>query len=655
MLSRLFGKVFTTWTEDTPLWRIAQDACNNGYAVVPVKPGGKVPLCTLNANELKKAGPKHPCASNHAITDPKEAKRVFTRLAKAGARLNIGVVAHPSHLVVVDADVPEAVEAFLERWAQAETDEGYLTHSPTVQTPGSKVGDEWKHHDGGHWYFALPENLEPPLPIYPAQLTLPGGADVRWGMIMTVAPPSERAEGRYVSLGDMPEIPAWLLHEIRSHTDRKIDRGIRDADRWANDAIARWAMAILWIELLEPDGWTFTNKLDRRCGCPIFEKPGGGSSSDRSAIAHDNDCDLYENIEGHGALHLFTTDPPEELAVWCQEHHTQTLTKLQYVAAVHHGGDETAAKIALGIEPDFDAWDPRVPESQTPMYGDTGTRRDQDFRAEEPGSTNPGWDPPRELTIEELEVAEGSPLLGLPDEIRRAVKQESGKQRIKPLAAQWNQFVDSGGVARSSRFRASDIPRRRMEATICARIDGTFTLYPRRVSSIYGPSDSGKSWFGLHAAIDTATRHQLSMYLDFEDDEDGFAYRLDELAVPTVVQDRIIYRRQWYPPPPASSTRSSAKPGAWAWWSSTASTPCWRCWASTPTPTVPSATPATCSSGWPTSVRPCCSSITPRRRTSRARSPSRRSDPRRRRHSSMASCCAPTACRCGSPASAAKR
>ena len=154
---------------------------NNGQSNSGQKPGGKTPLCTLTARELKAAGPRHGCGVHHAITDPVVARRVFTRMGKTDT-LNIGIVAHPSRLVVVDVDTPEAVESFLSRWAQAEEDERYLVHSPTVRTPGTVDG---KHHDGGHYYFALPDGIE--LPSTPGQLTLAGGGDVRWGAMMTVA------------------------------------------------------------------------------------------------------------------------------------------------------------------------------------------------------------------------------------------------------------------------------------------------------------------------------------------------------------------------------------------------------------------------------------------------------------------------------------
>lgn len=77
---------------------------------MPVRPGGKVPLCTLNARELKAAGADHDCGVKHAITDPSVASRVFRRMAKGCTeRLNLGIVAHPSRIITVDADNPGPV------------------------------------------------------------------------------------------------------------------------------------------------------------------------------------------------------------------------------------------------------------------------------------------------------------------------------------------------------------------------------------------------------------------------------------------------------------------------------------------------------------------------------------------------------------------
>jgi hypothetical protein len=118
------------------------------------------------------------------------------------------------------------------------------------------------------------------------------------------------------------------------------------SEHYANDPIIQWSIDTLWSTLLQPHGWTDTSKVDS-CGCPIWEKPGGGSTGPKSATAHEGTCTIMENAEGHGALHLWTTDPPVELAG------RSNVTKLQFYALMEHAGDETAAQVALGLAPDY--------------------------------------------------------------------------------------------------------------------------------------------------------------------------------------------------------------------------------------------------------------------------------------------------------------
>ena len=287
--------------------KVAVHAVREGYAVVPLRPGRKVPdICTLNPRELKAAG-KHQCGVHHAITEPTIAGRVFKRLAKEyDAPLNIGVVAGPSRLIVVDADSADVCEAFLADWAAAESDDGYRDHEPTVRTPGAVGADgEWKHKDGGHWYFAVPDGVT--LELGRQVIKAPGGYDIRWGWSMTVVLPSSRKEGPYLPVGgDVLDAPAFLVDAILTDTARVAEKRQRNMMVFANHAIASWSLRVDWFDLLVEDGWRDTSKIDS-CGCPIFEKPGGGSSTDKSATAHNGECTFYQNFEDHGPLRLWTT------------------------------------------------------------------------------------------------------------------------------------------------------------------------------------------------------------------------------------------------------------------------------------------------------------------------------------------------------------
>jgi hypothetical protein len=66
--------------------QVAVEAAKQGYAVVALRPGTKVPdLCTYTAAE-KKADPNHKaenrCGVGHFTTDPKKARSVFDRMPR---------------------------------------------------------------------------------------------------------------------------------------------------------------------------------------------------------------------------------------------------------------------------------------------------------------------------------------------------------------------------------------------------------------------------------------------------------------------------------------------------------------------------------------------------------------------------------------------
>lgn len=520
---RVFSDYFTTWHEGMEMRRTAIAAVRNGFAVVPVRPSEKVPLCTLTDQELRRQGLDHPCGTRHAITDDKVADRVFKRLTKHyGPDLNIGIVAYPSRLVVVDIDTIEALEAFRSSWAQATEDAGYLTDTPTVTTPGTRRGGEWKHvPGGGHWYFNVPDGIE--LDPAPGKMVLPGGAEVSWGWFMTVAPPSRRDEGRYLTNGDIQDVPAWLLRDIRAFLEHKTQRALHDAERWANDAIARWAGETAWSVLLERHGWRMTGKLDRRCGCPTVERPGGGSSSDRSAIAHENDCELYENYEGHGCIHLFTTELEEPLRRWCDEHGTATLTKLQWVAAMEHDGDIDAAKIALGIGPDLTLWplpDPLGSDRQPPAKVEDKTPAQRVGATGEPRGNQPNQPPSSEdrlrAIVDGLREEYGLPETELPDLLKlggQAVR-DGFKQKAKERF-----FATSSTTLQSEDDDAAEMldAAPPMIATHLARTDEQLMFYAGQTNLILGRQGAGKTWMSLENSRQSLLLERRVAYVDLED------------------------------------------------------------------------------------------------------------------------------------------
>jgi Bifunctional DNA primase/polymerase, N-terminal/AAA domain len=570
-MTRIFSDYVSSYP-DTPIFRSAIALVRNGYAVVPVEPGGKAPMCTLTARERNAEIRTHgghgagfaasPCGVYHYITDDRVAEHVFKRLAKQLDREpNIGIVAQPSRLVVVDADTPEAVDSFLHRWCQAEEDEGYLTRSPTVSTPGSRRGEEWRHRHGGHWYFALPEGIE--LPTTPGQLQLPGGSDVRWGMLMTVAPPSVRPEGPYIVHGDIPDVPGFLLHAAREAIERQVFRAVELSERYANDSVVAWSIETPWAALLLPCGWTDTNKLDR-CGCPIFEKPGGGSSGPKSATAHVGTCSVMDNIEGHGALHLWTTEPPPELDG------RRNVTKLQFVALINHDGDEAAAERELGLIPDYEAlWEglssnrqppggvhPEIAaESQEPPAGDGEMPPEQGKQAS--ASSSQANSDVHPLTALARNLADR---IGVPfDRAKKAVGDEWLRREAREEVGRYLDGTElrdgSSWSPRGDLAAAMADPMVEVNAEgVLRREDDDATLFPRgQLHVLFGQSESGKSWLALLAIVQVCRAGGRALYVDFEDSVRTFVKRLrDDLRVPEldswVAKGRLAYASPDEPP-----------------------------------------------------------------------------------------------------------
>lgn len=528
--------------KDADIVKVAVAAVRHDYAVLPIRPSSKAPMCTLNEHELSNTGP-HPCGVKHAISDDKEAKRVFTRLAgDTPGQLNLAVVAHPSRLIVIDADTADSVAAFQKRV-------GGMT--PTCRTPGVVNQDgTWTHRGGGHFYFNVPDGLE--LESRPGQLSI-DGYDIRYGNNYTLVPPSVRSEGLYVPTGEVLPAPQWLVEEIVAHTrDRqnRIDPGPAAARDW-EDPIAVWSRSTSWEALLAAEGWTRANVPDSRCGCPVFTRPGGGTSSQRSATGHNNNCSAYPNVEGHGPLHLWTTNRPEQLSGL-----GDTLTKLTYVAAMRFNGDEQSACVNLGLRPNLLSWidqsaDPAgaAPTPDEPGVVISAEPGDHDHHDGIPGDlvvVADLRDAPTGSTPSDARTG-GSGFArderfwerhpNLPDSVRADVKRRAAEMSINKLATQYSELMLSdrppaytlrGGPDLADRLDASgpeDLP------TVGQRTDGKCLLYPGRISVVAGPPGAGKSWLTLLIAQQCLDRGEVVVILDFEDSNHLTANRLRAIGV----------------------------------------------------------------------------------------------------------------------------
>lgn len=420
--------------EEDSLVHLARAAVRAGFAVVPCLPGTKQPMCTLPERDKKRAdaeaqeaarlagrarwhGVRHACGVKHAITDEKDSDRIIRRLVRNYGAINLGVELSASRVIVVDVDTDAENDAFAASWhaATGET----LPFGMTVRSPGvyDTQADVWKHKNGGHYWFALPEGFD--LPVDDGAMKDESGWIAMWAARQVLVPPSVRKEGSYLLVGDVHPAPRWLLQRI---VDYIAARQTRAADQEARRStrvdgqephIDAWASSTSWDVLLEPDGW-FNTGLPDSCGCEIWTAP-GVHASPKSATAHDVGCAAYDDSPGHAPLHVWTDNPPDFLLTG-----GKTFTKIQYVALRDHSGDIQLACRAEGIAREIEPLVP-IPGVSAAVAGPL-----QQISAPAPGrgpaagtrwedSTDVGWTPPDTASREEA-VAAGLRPVGTPPE-----------------------------------------------------------------------------------------------------------------------------------------------------------------------------------------------------------------------------------------------
>ena len=514
-----------TWHDGVAMSKYARDAVRNGYAVLFLHPGRKDPLCPLTARELAKAGPHHPCGVMHASDDEKWVYRTAQRLEKSHGRINLGIAAHRSRLVVIDADTPEQVAAVRLQLGEMGADEALYGLQPTVATPGVERDGVWVHSGARHWYFNVVEGIE--LPLYPGELQLAGGAVMRWGNSYTVVPPSVRPEGRYESLADqIPDLPLGLLTLVRDRTSRRTEQAMATISEYVNDGLVSWSVMTPWAELLVPQGWQFLGKLDRQCGCPVWLRPGEGQSTDRSAIAHENDCALRENREGHGSLHVFSDNVPGPIGE-AVSFGQRDFTKLQFSALVDHGGDETGAQVALGLVADL-TWLDSVGQGsvgQPPLSlierptdlqpPDQGERADSETSVGSAPDLPDIWTNTALVHMAQVDGPIDPAVLKARVTGAKAWFQKSLDADIgRDVKAQLKQKTDRTDESFAEEWLSAGDDT---EATMFRRSDGKFIVPSGRVSLILGRRGSGKTWVAMVLALEALDAGLRVAYVDMED------------------------------------------------------------------------------------------------------------------------------------------
>lgn len=270
-----------------------------------------------------------------------EYTRIFADQHPEGVPVNVALSVGRSRLVVVDCDTADQLAAFLAR-AGAPTGT-----EPTVRSPGQANADgEMVHKDGGHYYFAVPDDVE--LPTNLGAITDPdGGYAVLWGAGRYVLmPPSVREEGAYAATGEVHEVPRWLLDYITTEGQARAERAaLRQQHASASgDAVTTWGASVTWADILGGTGWTATGKADS-CGCDTWTAPGLHASA-KSATAHEPGCAVADSADP--CLHVWTDHDIEPFDAVVATHGAH-LTRLRAVAAIHFNNDMGATMSALDL------------------------------------------------------------------------------------------------------------------------------------------------------------------------------------------------------------------------------------------------------------------------------------------------------------------
>lgn len=386
-----FGQTFGAFPEGSISQynaRVAKAMIRSGLAVTLVKTTShKEPVCLFHldsrgkkaadtaaqANGTAKRDGTHRCGVYCAITEEKQlshkgVKALFEQ--EGGVNLAVSL---PSRVVVrakvkddhgetqevvedvtrrvmiVDVDTDAERRAFLEDWA-AHGGNVDLDTPLTVASPGVFRDATWKHKDGGHMWFDVPNDVELPATGEAKwcschRFTTPAdGCKRKWSLFWTgsaryvLVPPSVRPEGPYRATGQAMDAPEWLVTIARESTTRTSAERTGELNNDDGDPINAWASSTPWAELLNAAGWAEWST--EGCGCSTWTRP--GHANPKTATAHDPGCSQMATDGGHGFLHLWTD-------AW-RPGGKSNLTKLDFVAHEYHGGDTKAAMDALGIE-----------------------------------------------------------------------------------------------------------------------------------------------------------------------------------------------------------------------------------------------------------------------------------------------------------------
>lgn len=288
---------------------------------------------------------------------------------------NLAVEVGASNVVVADCDTADEVAWFKEWAAEQSGDSNWQFTMPTVLSPGVFAEGEWKHRDGGHFWFSINADDKTPTPagltVQPIPETITKvhvkkpGTDVQFTLMVNKAyvliPPSARAEGAYKAAGPSHDMPGWLYdYIIKDHQDqqerqeaRERERALRSGlDDEQQEAVEQWWTSVSWADILIPHGWRPFGTDN--CGCPVFSRP--GYTNPKSATGHILTCTNPRYSDSNDPpIHFWTDNPGDAIQTMiAQVGSASTLSKLQLVAALDYGCDIRAA-LSGAVQMEFNA------------------------------------------------------------------------------------------------------------------------------------------------------------------------------------------------------------------------------------------------------------------------------------------------------------
>ncbi|MFE2218925.1 bifunctional DNA primase/polymerase [Streptomyces canus] len=221
------------------LLRAALDAAAQGWPVIPLRPGSKVPALH-GERRCPRTGDcthGHRTFEQRATTDPNRIERCW-----ASGPFNVGIATGPAGLLVLDLDT-------LKPTAENGTPDGAANFQALCERAGQAAPSTRRIRTpsgGEHLYFTAPDGVR----LTNTTGTLTPKVDTRaWGG-QVVAPGSITPHGPYTVLDDAPaaNLPKWLQKALtapqRPVTAPVLPILARDTDRYAAAVLRREVAAV---------------------------------------------------------------------------------------------------------------------------------------------------------------------------------------------------------------------------------------------------------------------------------------------------------------------------------------------------------------------------------------------------------------------------